>query len=241
MTNDRDVRRPGALMTTTEADTTQTACCGSSLEVLRVFFKLGVSSFGGPIAHIGYFREEFVVRRKWLDEQAYADLVGAVPVPAGPASSQVGFSHRADARRLSRRRSPRGSASRCPPPSCSCCSPTAQARSSGPAGLGIAARAEARRRGHRGASGLGHGAHALPGPGTRLHRRGRGADHPVQQRRRWRRSARSRSAASPACGFAVPRRQRPAGHVAVPVSRRPALRPRRLFSFFSRACRFCAA
>ena len=42
----------------------------SSLEVLRVFFKLGVSSFGGPIAHIGYFHEEFVVRRRWLSEQA---------------------------------------------------------------------------------------------------------------------------------------------------------------------------
>jgi chromate transporter len=47
---------------------------GSPLEVLLVFFKLGVSCFGGPIAHIGYFREEFVVRRRWLDEQAYVDL-----------------------------------------------------------------------------------------------------------------------------------------------------------------------
>ena len=42
---------------------------GSPLEVFRVFLKLGVSSFGGPIAHIGYFREEFVVRRRWLSEQ----------------------------------------------------------------------------------------------------------------------------------------------------------------------------
>ncbi len=49
---------------------------GSPFEVLRVFLKLGVTCFGGPIAHIGYFREEFVVRRRWLDEQAYADLVG---------------------------------------------------------------------------------------------------------------------------------------------------------------------
>src|SRR5260370_939994 len=48
---------------------------GSALEVLRVFAKLGVSCFGGPIAHIGYFRQEFVVRRHWLDEHAYADLV----------------------------------------------------------------------------------------------------------------------------------------------------------------------
>ena len=65
---------------------------GSPLEVLLVFGKLGVSSFGGPIAHIGYFREEFVVRRRWLDERAYADLVGLCQFLPGPASSQVGFS-----------------------------------------------------------------------------------------------------------------------------------------------------
>jgi chromate transporter len=51
-----------------------------------------MSSFGGPIAHIGYFREEFVVRRRWLDEHAYADLVGLCQFLPGPASSQVGFS-----------------------------------------------------------------------------------------------------------------------------------------------------
>jgi len=62
------------------------------LEVLRVFLKLGVSSFGGPIAHIGYFREEFVVRRSWLDEQAFVDLVALCQFLPGPASSQVGFS-----------------------------------------------------------------------------------------------------------------------------------------------------
>jgi chromate transporter len=65
---------------------------GSPLEVLLVFFKLGVSCFGGPIAHIGYFREEFVARRRWLDEQAYADLVALCQFLPGPASSQVGFS-----------------------------------------------------------------------------------------------------------------------------------------------------
>jgi len=63
-----------------------------ALEVLLAFSKLGVSSFGGPIAHIGYFREEFVVRRRWLDEHAYADLVGLCQFLPGPASSQVGFS-----------------------------------------------------------------------------------------------------------------------------------------------------
>ena len=65
---------------------------GSPLEVLLVFLKLGVSCFGGPIAHIGYFREEFVVRRRWLDEQAYVDLVALCQFLPGPASSQVGFS-----------------------------------------------------------------------------------------------------------------------------------------------------
>jgi chromate transporter len=64
----------------------------SPLEVLRVFLKLGVSSFGGPIAHLGYFREEFVVRRRWLDEQAFVDLVALCQFLPGPASSQVGFS-----------------------------------------------------------------------------------------------------------------------------------------------------
>jgi chromate transporter len=62
------------------------------MEVLRAFLKLGLTSFGGPIAHIGYFREEFVLRRKWIDEHAYADLVGLCQFLPGPASSQVGFS-----------------------------------------------------------------------------------------------------------------------------------------------------
>jgi chromate transporter len=65
---------------------------GSPLEVLLAFGKLGVSCFGGPIAHIGYFREEFVVRRRWLDEHTYADLVALCQFLPGPASSQVGFS-----------------------------------------------------------------------------------------------------------------------------------------------------
>ncbi len=65
---------------------------GPALEVLRAFFKLGVSSFGGPIAHIGYFREEFVVRRRWLEDAAFSDLVALCQFLPGPASSQVGFS-----------------------------------------------------------------------------------------------------------------------------------------------------
>jgi chromate transporter len=70
----------------------QVAPAGTPLEVLRIFARLGVSCFGGPIAHIGYFRDEFVLRRKWLDETAYADLVGLCQFLPGPASSQVGFS-----------------------------------------------------------------------------------------------------------------------------------------------------
>jgi len=64
---------------------------GSAGEVFSAFFKLGLTSFGGPIAHLGYFREELVIRRKWLDDHAYADLVALCQFLPGPASSQVGF------------------------------------------------------------------------------------------------------------------------------------------------------
>jgi chromate transporter len=56
-----------------------------------VFLRLGLTSFGGPVAHLGYFRNEFVVKRRWLDERAYADLVALCQFLPGPASSQVGF------------------------------------------------------------------------------------------------------------------------------------------------------
>jgi chromate transporter len=65
---------------------------GSLGEVFRAFLKLGVTSFGGPIAHLGYFHNEFVERRKWIDEAVYADLVALCQFLPGPASSQVGFS-----------------------------------------------------------------------------------------------------------------------------------------------------
>ena len=64
---------------------------GSAGEVLRVFLKLGLTSFGGPIAHLGYFRVEFVERRRWLSERAYVDLVALSQFLPGPASSQTGF------------------------------------------------------------------------------------------------------------------------------------------------------
>ena len=63
----------------------------SAAAVFGVFLRLGLTSFGGPVAHLGYFRQEFVVRRRWLDERAYADLVALCQFLPGPASSQVGF------------------------------------------------------------------------------------------------------------------------------------------------------
>lgn len=63
----------------------------AALEVLLVFLRLGLTSFGGPVAHLGYFREAFVARRKWIDEAGYADLVALCQFLPGPASSQVGF------------------------------------------------------------------------------------------------------------------------------------------------------
>src|ERR1017187_8510059 len=81
----------GAMTSGVEADGANRRPSGSPLEVLLIFLRLGVTSFGGPIAHLGYFREEFVVRRRWLDEPAYADLVGLCQFLPGPASSQVGF------------------------------------------------------------------------------------------------------------------------------------------------------
>ncbi len=68
------------------------AGAGSPGEVLRVFLKLGVSSFGGPIAHLGYYHDELVRRRRWIDEAGYADLVALCQFLPGPASSQIGFS-----------------------------------------------------------------------------------------------------------------------------------------------------
>lgn len=65
--------------------------CRSCREVFTVFLRLGVTSFGGPIAHLGYFRAEFVERRKWLDEAAYSDIVALCQFLPGPASSQVGI------------------------------------------------------------------------------------------------------------------------------------------------------
>ena len=60
-------------------------------EVFLVFLMLGLTSFGGPIAHLGYFRHEFVVHRQWFGDEVYADLVALCQFPPGPASSKVGI------------------------------------------------------------------------------------------------------------------------------------------------------
>lgn len=64
---------------------------GSPLEVFLVALRLGLTSFGGPVAHLGYFHNEYVVRRAWLDERRYADLLALCQFLPGPASSQVGI------------------------------------------------------------------------------------------------------------------------------------------------------
>lgn len=63
----------------------------SAASVFLAFLGLGLTSFGGPVAHIGYFREAFVIRRRWIEERAYGDLVALCQFLPGPASSQVGI------------------------------------------------------------------------------------------------------------------------------------------------------
>jgi chromate transporter len=87
---DEPGRRAGLAAADPRPETT-TQPRGSLLEVLAASTRLGLTSFGGPIAHLGYFRDEYVVRRKWIDEQSYADLVALCQFLPGPASSQVGI------------------------------------------------------------------------------------------------------------------------------------------------------
>jgi chromate transporter len=77
------------LSSTASSDATATA--GTWPEVLKAFLRLGLTSFGGPVAHLGYYRQDIVQRRRWLDERAYADLVALCQFLPGPASSQVGI------------------------------------------------------------------------------------------------------------------------------------------------------
>src|SRR6516225_633042 len=86
------VRPAIAPMATREKTTAADArASGNWREVLAAFLRLGLTSFGGPVAHLGYFREEFVHRRRWLDDKSYADLVALCQFLPGPASSQVGL------------------------------------------------------------------------------------------------------------------------------------------------------
>lgn len=61
------------------------------LEIFLTFLRLGLTSFGGPVAHLSYFHDEFVIKKKWLNEHSYADLVALCQFLPGPASSQVGM------------------------------------------------------------------------------------------------------------------------------------------------------
>jgi len=83
-------------MTASVAQTEQAAAPapmqGNVLEVFLVALRLGLTSFGGPIAHLGYFRAEYVQRRKWLDESTFADLIALSQFLPGAASSKLGIS-----------------------------------------------------------------------------------------------------------------------------------------------------
>jgi len=74
-----------------EVETPARAARGRAGEVFAAFLRLGLTSFGGPVAHLGYFRTEFVERRRWIEERDYADLVALCQFLPGPASSQVGM------------------------------------------------------------------------------------------------------------------------------------------------------
>ena len=78
-------------MTTGDTSGERTHRSNPAAEVFAAFLRLGVTSFGGPIAHLGYFHDDVVVRRKWLDEKTYADLVALSQFLPGPASSKVGI------------------------------------------------------------------------------------------------------------------------------------------------------
>ena len=80
-----------AANTATEEKTGPQEKASSFLEVFFIFLRLGLTSLGGPVAHLGYFREEFVQRRKWFQDKTYADIVALCQFMPGPASSQVGL------------------------------------------------------------------------------------------------------------------------------------------------------
>jgi chromate transporter len=132
-------------------------------EVLAAFLKLGLTSFGGPIAHLGYFREEFVARRGWIDDRFYADLVALCQFLPGPASSPGRLRIWACSVPDRRVRWPPGWRLPCLPPCCCCCSRSERGAFSGPLGIGGIARVETGGRVAIVAQAVwGDGAHALP-------------------------------------------------------------------------------
>jgi chromate transporter len=80
------------LQTTPDTDADRTDQTGSAGEVFVTFLKLGLTSFGGPVAHLAYFRHEVVARRKWLDDNHFSQLLALCQFLPGPASSKLGFS-----------------------------------------------------------------------------------------------------------------------------------------------------
>jgi len=141
--------------------------------------QLGLTSFGGPIAHIGYFREEFVVRRGWLDEPAFSDLVALGQFLPGPASSQVGFSIGLMRAGYLEHLRP-GPASHYRPRSRSWRSRMARPHCAA-GGVGVAARAETRGGRDRRTSRVGDGALSVPRQTARHHCGLRGADRPIRR------------------------------------------------------------
>ena len=74
-----------------QSNTPPTQAPESAWSIFHIFLRLGLTSFGGPVAHLGYFRDEFITRRRWLSEQQYADLLALCHFLPGPSSSQVGM------------------------------------------------------------------------------------------------------------------------------------------------------
>jgi chromate transporter len=91
MSSDVNEEMTSAQLDPTDVKSPPTPRRSALFEVFQVALRLGLTSFGGPIAHLGYFRDEYVVRRKWLDEDTYAGVVALCQILPGPASSQVGM------------------------------------------------------------------------------------------------------------------------------------------------------
>ncbi len=174
--------------------------------IFRVFLRLGLTSFGGPIAHLGYYRREFVERRRWLSESAYADLVALCQFLPGPASSPGGLRGGTVARRCGRRPRRLGGVHLALGHRAHGSSPWERARITGPRRPGRAPWAQGGGCRRRRPGGVGDGAGSLSRSCASRHR---GAGHAASfssPRRRWARSVPSRWAACSASGGAATQR-----------------------------------